>query len=946
LNRFSLKQRISKSDLNKSINMKLNHFLGFFLMFFLIGLSNAWATHIRAGEIIAERISVQTLEYRIIVVGYTDTRSSVVFGPGTINFGDGREDQLNTESAFSTVQDLGNMIEKNTFVIEHTYQGPGVYTIRFQEFNRNDRTLNMDNSVDTPFYVETQITIDPFIGVNNSPVLTIPPVDNGAINSRYIHNPGAYDPDGDSLAYEMDIPKQAFQRPVNNYRSPASSEFSFNQQDGSTPAFLTLDEIFGDLVWDAPGTAGQFNVAFRIKEYRKLNGEWVLIGYVVRDMQIIIENSNNRRPELILPPDLCVIAGTNIKEIIQGSDPDGDPIKIEVYGEPISITTSPASFSPNDGEYQSSPGIVNFEWQTVCNHVRAREYDVRVRISDQPESGPSLVDIQTWRIKVIGPPPVFDDIEQQAGRTAELTWDPYTCSNSANEMQIWRRINSDPYEPDSCETGIRPGYELVGITDMQTFSFTDLNGSEGLDPGNTYCYRLVAAFPSPRSGESVVSEEICITVDVDVPIITNVSVENTDATEGEIFVKWTPPYDIDKTVYPGPFTYELLRNTGFTGDQGQVSLGVTSDTLFTDTGLNTENLVYNYEVILLDRNTKIDTSSKASSVWLQPTIINEAIELNWEFQVPWNNAVQQYKHEVYRNRTDADAADEDTFVKIAEVDVTQDGFTYLDDGSFNGIPLEKETEYCYYVITKGSYNVDGLVYPLENKSQIVCAKPDDNRLPCPPVLTFEGPVCEEYLAEQPCNTSTFYHDLSWTPDFSGECDDELSGYRLYYTPNGEDSEFTMIQEISAIDLQTRVSQLTTYRGCYYITAVDRSGNESEPSNVVCVENCPSYNLPNAFTPNGDGINETFMAFDNPFAQCPRFVLGVEIFIVNRWGVEVYSYNSLESNENDIFIRWDGKDKNGNDLPAGTYFYSGTVTYDVLDPSLQQESLKGTIEILR
>ena len=98
------------------------------------------------------------------------------------------------------------MIEKNTFVIEHTYQGPGVYTIRFQEFNRNDRTLNMDNSVDTPFYVETQITIDPFIGVNNSPVLTIPPVDNGAINSRYIHNPGAYDPDGDSLAYEMDIP--------------------------------------------------------------------------------------------------------------------------------------------------------------------------------------------------------------------------------------------------------------------------------------------------------------------------------------------------------------------------------------------------------------------------------------------------------------------------------------------------------------------------------------------------------------------------------------------------------------------------------------------------------------------------------------------------------------------------------------------------------------------
>jgi gliding motility-associated-like protein len=925
--------------------MKLKITLGLFFLFLLAGISQAWATHIRAGEIIAERVSVQNLTYKITVVGYTDTRSSVIFGPGKIDFGDGREVELQTESDFSVVEDLGNQIEKNTFVITHTFQGPGTYTIRFQEFNRNDKTLNMDNSVNTPFYVETQITIDPFIGVNNSPVLTIPPVDNGAINVRYIHNPGAFDPDGDSLAYELDLPKQQYQRPVNNYRSPGSAEFSFSQEDGTTPAYLSIDEIYGDLIWDAPGTAGQFNVAFRIKEYRKLDGKWVQIGYVVRDMQIIIENSKNRRPELILPPDLCVQAGTLIEEIIQGEDPDGDPIKIEVFGEPIEITTSPASYSPEKA-YQPTPGIVNFAWQTVCNHVRAREYEVRVRITDDPSSGPALVDIKTWRIKIIGPPPEFDQIEQMPGREVSLSWDPYVCANSADVMQVWRRINSDPYLPDSCETGIRPGYELVGTTDMSTFSFMDTNGGKGLSPGNTYCYRLVAGYPQPRAGESVVSKEICVTIDVDVPIITNVSIEETDPANGEIFVKWTPPYDIDKVQYPGPYTYQLLRNNGFTGNDAPVSLGITSDTLFTDTGLNTENLVYNYEVVLLDRNTKIDTSSKASSVRLEPTIINESIELNWEFDVPWNNSVQAYKHEVYRNRTDAASSDETTFVKIAEVDVTQGGFRYLDDGSFNGVPLKKELSYCYYLITKGNYNVAGLVYPLENKSQIICAKPDDNRLPCPPVLTFEGPTCQEYLAEVPCNTSTYYHDLSWVPDFSGECDDELSGYKLYYTENGEDSPFSLVKEFSSLELNATISNLTNYRGCYYLTAVDRSGNESEPSNTVCVENCPSYNLPNAFTPNGDSVNDTFMAFDNPFAQCPRFVEGVEIFVVNRWGAEVFSYNSLKSNENDVFIRWNGKDKNGNDLPAGTYFYSGKVRFDVLDPALKEQSLKGSIQILR
>lgn len=926
--------------------MKLKIYFVLFSIAFFSALNSTWATHIRAGEIIAERISVQTLTYRITVVGYTDTRSSVVFGPGRINFGDGREEQLNTKSDFSLVEDLGDLIEKNTFVITHTFQGPGKYKIRFLEFNRNDLTLNMNNSVDTPFYVETEITIDPFIGVNNSPVLTIPPVDNGAVNVRYIHNPGAYDPDGDSLSYRIEIPKQGFERVVNNYRDPASAEFSKNKEDGTGPAFMRVDAIFGDLVWDAPGTAGQYSVAMRITEWRKIDGRYVEIGYVVRDMQIIIENSKNKRPKLILPPDLCVVAGTRIKEIIQGQDPDGDPIKIEVFGEPMEINTSPATYKP-DNVFQVQPGIVNFDWQTVCNHVREREYEIRVRITDKPLSGPKLVDIQTWKIKVIGPPPVWDELEQLPGRTLKLAWDPYACATSAQEMQVWRRLNSDPYEPDSCETGIRAGYELIGTTNMTTFAFTDKNGGEGLAPGNTYCYRLVAAFPTPRLGESIVSKEICITIDVDVPILTNVSITATNDKDGEIFVKWTPPYDLDKIQFPGPYSYELIRSEGFTGAQNRLSLGKTTDTLFTDKKLNTKNLVYNYKVVLLDNNIKIDTSTLASSVRLEPTIINEAIELKWSFNVPWNNSIAKYTHEVYRNRADAAALDVASFVKIADVDVTKKGLIYLDEGKFNGVKLKKDLEYCYYVITKGAYNVAGLVYPLENRSQIICAKPDDNRLPCAPVLTFEGPECTEYVSKQACGTITYTHDLSWKPNFSGTCDDQLSGYRLYFNPEGiPDGTFTRISQFTALQLRATLRNLADYKGCYYLTAVDRSGNESPKSNVVCIDNCPNYLLPNAFTPNDDGLNDTFMAFDNPFSKCPRFVIQVELFIVNRWGTEVFRYASQSASENDPFVRWNGKDPSGNELPAGTYYYSGTVYFDVVDPTKKQQTLKGTIQLIR
>lgn len=925
--------------------MKYVHlFLGIAILM-VLSVSQSWATHIRAGEIIAERISVQTLTYRITVVGYTDTRSTVRFGPGQIEFGDGRVETLETESDFTVTEVLGNNIEKNVFVITHTYQGPGNYTIRFMEFNRNAGTLNMDQSVDTPFYIETMIRIDPFFGVNNSPILTIAPVDNGAVNQTYIHNPGAYDPDGDSLAYVLDVPKQAFQREVNNYRDPASGEFSFSRQDGSTPPVLELDPVTGDLIWDAPGIAGQYNIAFRIEEWRRIDGDWVRIGYVLRDMQIIIENTDNRRPELIMPDDICVEAGTRIEEIFQGMDPDGDPIMIEVFGDPIEITTSPATYSP-ESTYQASPGVVNFAWQTVCNHVRSRTYQVRVRIRDQPSSGPALVDIKTWNITVVGPPPMPIGVEQQQGRSANIEWDPYSCGSSAEAMQVWRRINSDPYEPDSCETGIRPGYELVGTTDMDTFNFVDNNNGAGLSPGNTYCYRLVAAFPSPRSGESYASEEICITVDVDVPLITNVSIEETDSENGEILVRWTPPYDIDSELYPGPYEYELIRNQGFTGSQNQTILTTTSDTVFTDTGLNTENLVYNYEVVLISEGEKVDTSSLASSVRLSPTIINEAIELEWDFNVPWNNSVSEFPHLIYRNRTDPNAEDTENFTIIAEVNVTSDGFIYLDDGSHNGVPLDTEKEYCYYVITNGNYNLDFLEYPLANKSQIVCARPDDDRLPCPPVLTYEGPDCEEYLSDKPCNFSEFYHDLSWEPDFSGDCDTELNGYRIYFSETGAEGTFNLVRTVSVINNSTRVDGLYELKGCYYITAIDRSGNESDPSNIVCVDNCPNYELPNVFTPNGDNVNDTFQAYDNPYPRCPRFVEAVEIKIYNRWGAQVYQYNSTLAPENNIYINWDGRDSNGKELPAGTYFYSATILFNVLDENLREKKLKGTIQILK
>ena len=83
------------------------------------------------------------------------------------------------------------------------------------------------------------------------------------------------------------------------------------------------------------------------------------------------------------------------------------------------------------------------------------------------------------------------------------------------------------------------------------------------------------------------------------------------------------------------------------------------------------------------------------------------------------------------------------------------------------------------------------------------------------------------------------------------------------------------------------------------------------SDTICVENCPFYDLPNSFTPNGDGANDIFTPFPGW-----RFVAKIDMKIFNRWGNVVWQ----TENPN---INWDGSDqKTQKALNDGVYLYSG------------------------
>lgn len=67
---------------------------------------------------------------------------------------------------------------------------------------------------------------------------------------------------------------------------------------------------------------------------------------------------------------------------------------------------------------------------------------------------------------------------------------------------------------------------------------------------------------------------------------------------------------------------------------------------------------------------------------------------------------------------------------------------------------------------------------------------------------------------------------------------------------------------------------------------------------------------NAFSPNGDGINEKWI-IEN-IGQYPEN----RVLIFNRWGDRLKKYQGYD-NEGKV---WTGTGPNGKELPAGTYFY--------------------------
>lgn len=91
----------------------------------------------------------------------------------------------------------------------------------------------------------------------------------------------------------------------------------------------------------------------------------------------------------------------------------------------------------------------------------------------------------------------------------------------------------------------------------------------------------------------------------------------------------------------------------------------------------------------------------------------------------------------------------------------------------------------------------------------------------------------------------------------------------------------------------------------------------------------AFRIPNVFTPNGDGINDSFEILGLEFLR------KADLTIFNAAGVEVYRNVNYQNN-------WDGSGWDGSGLAPGVYFYLLNVQFD----DGKEHVFKGHVTILR
>ncbi len=363
------------------------------LTFLLVAVMavSTYATHLMGGQIVATNIG--GYDYQIEFTAYRDTIGIPMQLVADFNVFEqdtsGAWNLLFTSTVNYDTTSGGLMpsvvsvygVEVYTFIDTITMPGDGYYAISWDNCCRNGAIINMSNPLSESMKLSTFLTVDS-LNPNSSASYTTPPVAYLPAHTLWQYNPLPFDPDGDSLAWYLDVP-------LDDNGTVTGYEFLSDSAYSDSAAVFALDSVTGALTWSAK-MVGNFVASFIVEEFR--NG--VSIGSMRRDMQfIVIPDTSNAMPQISnmqsVPtssggyPYVVLSPNQNYQLHLLASDADvNDVVNMTGFGEPFDLTTAAATMNVvptgNGNEIEGT-----FSWTPDVSAVRTAPYLAVFRVSDQ-----------------------------------------------------------------------------------------------------------------------------------------------------------------------------------------------------------------------------------------------------------------------------------------------------------------------------------------------------------------------------------------------------------------------------------------------------------------------------------------------------------------------------------------------------------------------------------
>ena len=340
------------------------------------------ATHLMGGQMTSQNTG--GLSYQITLTLYRDslgvpmgTTQLITYTDSTGNFVVGSH-YVNYDPTLTT--NIGNGVERYIFTDTITFPFVGKFKAFTENCCRNAAILNLPSPSQNSLWLDVDIFADPS---NSSPVFLNEPITVAQLNQPFSYNPLPFDVDGDSLSWQLDVPMDYLSgailgTPILGYTLPPSD----------TIAPFSIDPLTGEIVF-LPNVIGNFQVSVKAIEWR--NG--IQIGYIRRDMQLIVVPSNNI-PTQVLPNytvqktllnPIYIDPGQTFNLTVVTYNIDNGPVSVTLNGSVFFVPNNPAIIVSNDpytstGAYTTTTSTIS--WTPTQNEVRTKPYYLSFRVAD------------------------------------------------------------------------------------------------------------------------------------------------------------------------------------------------------------------------------------------------------------------------------------------------------------------------------------------------------------------------------------------------------------------------------------------------------------------------------------------------------------------------------------------------------------------------------------